>query len=227
MSMDSVCVFCGSRAGNNPAYIAAAQDTGAAIARRGWRLIYGGGRTGLMGAVADAALAEGGEVIGVMPRSLLTREQPHPGVTRLHLVTSMHRRKALMSSLSDGYLTLPGGFGTLEEFFETVTWAQLRLHSKPCALLDVAGFWDHLLALVNTAVVQGFVPAADRGLILSGKNPEALLTRMEAYVPPSPVALPTGLSVDGPPVHRDLPPASRNGRRRQTQARTRPPARRG
>ncbi len=160
--MDSICVFCGSRPGNDPAFVAAANETGRAIARRGWRLIYGGGRVGLMGALADGALAEHGEVIGVMPRALLRWEEPHPGITRLYMVTSMHRRKAQMSSLSDGFLTLPGGFGTLEEFFETLTWAQLRLHTKPCALLNVAGYWDNLLAMADTMVETEFVPAIHR-----------------------------------------------------------------
>src|SRR5215211_643626 len=158
--MDSICVFCGSRDGNNPAYLEAAQATGRAIARRGWKLVYGGGHVGLMGALADAALTEDGEVIGIMPRALLTREIAHPGITRIHLVTSMHRRKALMESMSDGFLTLPGGYGTL-------TWAQLGLHTKPCALLDVAGFWDHLLGMVNTQIAEGFVPEEHLRLILS------------------------------------------------------------
>jgi uncharacterized protein (TIGR00730 family) len=205
--MNSICVFCGSRDGNNPAYLAAARQTGTAIARRGWRLVYGGGRVGMMGALADAALAEGGNVVGIMPRSLLEREIAHPGITRLHLVTTMHRRKALMSSMSDGFLTLPGGYGTLEEFFETLTWAQLGLHTKPCALLNVAGFWDDLLAMVNTSVVEGFVPSDHRRLILCGRDPEKLLDQMASYTPPffgDAVELPP----DGPPVHRDLEPAA-------------------
>jgi uncharacterized protein (TIGR00730 family) len=202
--MDSVCVFCGSRDGNDPAYIEAAEATGAAIARRGWLLVYGGGHVGLMGALADAALAEGGKVIGIMPRALLTREIAHPGLTRLHLVTSMHRRKALMSSMSDGFLTLPGGYGTLEEFFETLTWAQLGLHTKPCALLDVIGFWDPLLAMIDTQIAAGFVPARHRQLILSDSDPDRLLDRMAAYVPPVYVEPPPELSEDGPPVHRDI-----------------------
>ncbi len=202
--MDSVCVFCGSRDGNNPAYVAAARATGTAIARRGWKLVYGGGHVGLMGALADAALAEGGEVIGIMPRALLTREIAHPGITRLHLVTSMHRRKALMSSMSDGFLTLPGGYGTLEEFFETLTWAQLGLHTKPCALLDVAGFWDPLLTMVDTQIAAGFVPQEHRRIILTGGDPEALLDRMAEYIPPGSIDPVPGLPVDGPPLHRDL-----------------------
>ena len=182
--MDSICVFCGFRNGSNPAYVAAAQATGRAIARRGWKLVYGGAHVGLMGALADAALAEDGEVIGVMPRALLTREIAHPGITRMHLVTNMHRRKALMASLSDGFLTLPGGYGTLEEFFETLTWAQLGLHTKPCALLDVAGFWDHLLTLIHSQVDEGFVTPEHARLVLVGVDPDELLDRMAAYVPP-------------------------------------------
>ena len=141
-----------------------------------------------------------------MPRALLTREIAHPGITRIHLVTSMHRRKALMSSLSDGFLTLPGGYGTLEEFFETLTWAQLGLHTKPCALLDVAGFWDDLLAMVDTQIGEGFARDEHRQLILSGEDPEELLDRMAAYIPPGSIDPVPGLSFDGPPVHRDLEP---------------------
>jgi uncharacterized protein (TIGR00730 family) len=189
-------------------YIEAARATGRAIARRGWKLVYGGGHVGLMGALADAALAEDGEVIGVMPRALLTREIAHPGITRIHLVTSMHRRKALMSSLSDGFLTLPGGYGTLEEFFETLTWAQLGLHSKPCALLDVAGFWDDLLAMVDTQIGEGFARDDHRQLILSSEDPEELLDRMVAYIPPGSIDPVTDPPIDGPPVHRDLEPAA-------------------
>lgn len=205
--MDSVCVFCGSRDGADPAYVAGARATGAAVARRGWTLVYGGGHVGLMGALADAALAEGGEVIGIMPRALLTREIAHPGLSRLHLVTSMHRRKALMSSMSDGFLTLPGGYGTLEEFFETLTWAQLGLHTKPCALLDVVGFWDPLLAMVNSQISEGFVPEEHRRLILTGGDPDELLDRMAEYIPPGSIDPVPGLPIDGPPVHRDLEPA--------------------
>lgn len=204
--MDAVCVFCGSRDGRNPAYVAAAKATGRAIARRGWTLVYGGGHVGLMGALADAALAEGGEVIGVMPRALLTREIAHPDITRIHLVTSMHRRKALMSSLSDGFLTLPGGYGTLEEFFETLTWAQLGLHTKPCALLDIAGFWDPLLAMIDTQISEGFVPEEHLRLILSGDDPDEILDRMAAYIPPGSIDPVANLPIDGPPVHRDLEP---------------------
>src|SRR5215208_4731889 len=183
--MDSVCVFCGSRDGNDLAYVAAAQATGRAIARRGWRLVYGGGHVGLMGALADAALAEDGEVIGVMPRALLTREIAHPGITRIHLVTSMHRRKALMASLADGFLTLPGGYGTLEEFFEVLTWAQLGLHAKPCALLNVSAFFNPLLQLIDHAVTEGFIRPAHRELVLVDSALDSLLERMREYRPPA------------------------------------------
>ena len=138
-----------------------------------------------MGALADAAIEAGGEVIGVMPRALLDREIVHPRVTRTHVVTSMHRRKALMSNLADGFLTLPGGFGTLEEFFETLTWAQLGLHRKPCALLDVAGFWEPLIAMLNSSAEDGFVTPAHLELILTGKQVDELLDRMAAYEPPA------------------------------------------
>lgn len=190
MAMDSVCVFCGSRPGNDPAYVAAARETGTAIAERGWRLVYGGGQIGIMGAVADAALAAGGEVVGVIPRSLLHKEAAHPGVTRMHVVTSMHRRKALMSSLSDGFLTLPGGFGTLEEFFETLTWAQLGLQPKPCALLNVEGFWDPMLKMLRNLSEEGFVSPEHLELVLSGREPNPLLDRMAAYDPPPVVRSP-------------------------------------
>ena len=204
--MNAICVFCGSRDGADPAYVAAARETGEAVARRGLTLVYGGGHVGLMGALADAALAAGGEVIGVMPRALLTREIAHPGLTRLHLVTSMHRRKALMSSLSDGFMTLPGGYGTLEEFFETLTWAQLGLHTKPCALLDVNGFWVPLLAMVDTQIAAGFVRAEHRGLILTGDRPDELLDRMAAHVPLHSALASAVLAADGPPLHQDLEP---------------------
>jgi predicted Rossmann-fold nucleotide-binding protein len=134
----------------------------------------------------------------------LTREVAHPDITRLHIVTSMHRRKALMSSLSDGFMTLPGGYGTLEEFFETLTWAQIGLHTKPCALLNVVGFWDSLLAMIDTIVADGFVPARHRQLILSDDDPDRLLDRMAVYVPPQALEPVPDLPIDGPPVHRDV-----------------------
>jgi len=182
--MRSVCVFCGSSTGTDPTYRAAAARVGGLIARRGLRLVYGGGNVGLMGVVADAALAAGGEVIGVIPEALLARELGHGGVTELRVVGSMHERKALMADLSDGFVALPGGFGTLEEFCEVLTWAQLGIHRKPCGLLDVGGYWSHLIALFDQALAEGFLQPEVRALVLEDDDPDRLLGRMARYVPP-------------------------------------------
>ena len=182
--MNSVCVFCGSSAGARPAYGAAARETGAEIARRGLTLVYGGGRVGLMGAVADAALAEGGEVVGVMPRALVEGEISHTGLTKLHVVGSMHERKMLMNDLSDGFVALPGGYGTLEEFFEVLSWAQLGIHAKPCALLDAEGFWGPLASLLDHTVAEGFVHPDYRSLVPVEGSPGRLLDAMARYEPP-------------------------------------------
>jgi uncharacterized protein (TIGR00730 family) len=182
--MDSICVFCGSNKGTRPAYAAAARLTGVELARRGIRVIYGGGSVGLMGALADAALEKGGEVVGVIPEALVSNEIAHAGLTKLHVVGSMHERKALMSDLSDGFLTLPGGYGTLEEFLEVLSWAQLSIHGKPCALLDVDGFYAPLASLLDKAVSEGFVRPDHRSLVLTGDHPEQLLDLMDSYVPP-------------------------------------------
>ena len=147
--MKSVCVFCGSHPGDDPAYEEAARALGETLAAMGIELVYGGGHVGLMGAIADAALAAGGEVTGVMPRALVDREIAHTGLTRLHVVGSMHERKAMMSELSEGFVVLPGGSGTLEEFFKVLTWAQRGEHGKPCGLLNVAGYYDPLLAVFD------------------------------------------------------------------------------
>jgi uncharacterized protein (TIGR00730 family) len=179
-----VCVFCGSREGARPAYAEAARSTGREIARRGLGLVYGGGRVGLMGAVANAALEEGGEVVGVITEALISKEIAHAGLTKLHVVGSMHERKMLMADLSDGFVTLPGGYGTLEEFFEVLSWAQLSIHEKPCGLLDVDGFWDPLSTLLDQAVTEGFVHPNHRSLVLMEGNPRVLLERMESYTPP-------------------------------------------
>ena len=177
-------MFCGSREGSRPAYVEAARRTGREIARRGFGLVYGGGRVGLMGAVADAALEEGGEVVGVITEALISKEIAHAGLTKLHVVGSMHERKMLMADLSDGFVTLPGGYGTLEEFFEVLSWAQLSIHEKPCGLLDVDGFWDPLSALFDQAVTEGFVRPDHRSLALTEGDPSVLLERMERYTPP-------------------------------------------
>ncbi len=182
--MEAVCVFCGSREGSRPAYAETARRTGREIARRGLGLVYGGGRVGLMGALADAALEEGGEVVGVITEALISREIAHAGLTKLHVVGSMHERKMLMADLSDGFVTLPGGYGTLEEFFEVLSWAQLSIHEKPCGLLDVNGFWDPLSTLFDQAVTEGFVRPDHRSLVLTEGDPRVLLERMERYTPP-------------------------------------------
>jgi len=157
MDMHRVCVFAASRDGTNVALADAARATGEAIARRGWGMVYGGASVGLMGAVADAALAAGGEVQGVIPESMVARELAHPGLTHLHVVGSMHERKSRMHALSSAFLAVPGGFGTLDELFEALTWLQLGLHGKPVGLLDVGGFWQPLLRWIDRAVAEGLV----------------------------------------------------------------------
>ena len=183
--MRRVCVFCGSSHGASPVYTEAARDLGRRIAGRGLGLVYGGGQVGLMGEVADAALAAGGEVIGVIPYALEAREVGHRGLTEMHVVDSMHERKALMADLSDGFLALPGGIGTLEELFEVWTWGQLGLHAKPCALLDVAGYYSPLLAFLDHTVDEGFLREAHRAVLLVDADPEALLDRMAGFTPPA------------------------------------------
>jgi uncharacterized protein (TIGR00730 family) len=179
-----VCVFCGSSPGVNPAYADAARRLGRTLASRGIGLVYGGGSVGLMGLVADAALAEGGEVIGVIPRALQLREVGHDGLTELLVVGSMHERKARMAELADAFMAMPGGLGTLEELAEILTWAQLGLHAKPCGLLEVAGYWRPLVAFFDHAVAEGFVRAEHRRFVLVGDTPEDLLERFAAYRAP-------------------------------------------
>jgi len=182
--MQSLCVFCGSSSRARGVFMDAARLTGAVIARRRLRLVYGGARVGLMGALADAALAAGGEVVGVIPQSLVDKEVAHTGLTRLHVVESMHDRKALMNELAGGFLALPGGLGTLDELFETLTWAQLGFHHKPVALLNVDGYFDSLLRFCDRAATDGFLHPAHRQMILSGEDPAALLDAMTRHVPP-------------------------------------------
>jgi uncharacterized protein (TIGR00730 family) len=175
-----VCVFCGSSMGTSKAYLHEAKTLGARIAADGWGLVYGGTSIGLMGATADAALAGGGEVIGVLPQTLQDREIAHTGLTQLQLVGSMHERKALMASLSDAFLALPGGYGTLDEFFEIITWAQLRIHSKPCVLINTEGYYDGLLRFLEHSVEEGFVQAKNRSLVLVAEDSEHALKLIEA-----------------------------------------------
>jgi uncharacterized protein (TIGR00730 family) len=184
LRMDRVCVFCGSSAGASPVYLEAARAAGRTLARRGIGLVYGGGSVGLMGAIADAALAAGGEVIGVIPRALKRRELAHARLTTLHVVGSMHERKAKMAELAHAFVALPGGMGTLEELTEILTWGQLGLHTRPCGLLDVAGYYDPLIAFFDRAVSEGFLRPEHRRRLLVADDPEALLDRLAAWKPP-------------------------------------------
>jgi uncharacterized protein (TIGR00730 family) len=181
--VNNVCVFCGSSPGADPAFAAAADSLGRLLAGSGRTLVYGGGHVGLMGVVADAALAAGGRVIGVIPQSLADKELAHHGLSELRVVASMHERKALMVELSDGFIALPGGIGTLEEFFEVWTWGQLGLHVKPYGLLDVAGFFAPLLMFLDRLVDQRFVLPEHREMLLVDDRAERLLGRMEAHRP--------------------------------------------
>ena len=176
--MKRLCVFCGANAGTRPEYGASARELSAALARRGLGLVYGGGNVGLMGMLADAMLQAGGEVIGVIPQHLVAREVAHRGVTRLHVVEDMHQRKAMMNELSDAFVALPGGFGTLEEFFEILTWSQLGIHRKPSGLLNVSGYYDDLLAMLDHAVTQGFLLPANRKLVIADTDADALVQRL-------------------------------------------------
>ncbi len=182
--MTRICVFTGSKVGAGGEYSAAAREMGAQLAARGQTVVYGGAQIGLMGVLADAVLAGGGEIIGVIPDRLTAKEITHPGLTELRVVDSMHERKMVMSELSDGVVALPGAFGTLDELFEALTWAQLGLHRKPCGLLNVAGYFDALLAFLDHAVEREFLAPRDRGLVLAEADGAALLDRMRACAPP-------------------------------------------
>ena len=184
-SIRSICVFCGAATGRDPSYAAAAAVTGETLARRGIRVVYGGGRLGLMGAVADAALAAGGEVVGVIPRGLVDRELAHPALTELRIVETLHERKAQMAELADGFLALPGGLGTLEELAEVLSWAQLDLPAKPIGLLDVGGYFAPLETFLDRAVAEGFIAERHRRLLLSDDDLDALLRRFDAWEPPA------------------------------------------
>jgi uncharacterized protein (TIGR00730 family) len=183
--LHSICVFCGSSAGHDPLYAEIARRMGETLARRGIRLVYGGGRIGLMGEVARAALASGGEVVGVIPEALMRRELAYDDLTELHVVATMHERKALMAERSDGFIAMPGGFGTFEELCEVLTWSQLGIHAKPVALLDVKGYYRPLLSLFDHAVTEGFVRPLHRSLVLADEDAERLLDAMARFVPPT------------------------------------------
>jgi hypothetical protein len=181
MSRDlrAVCVFCGASGGGNPGYVEAARRTGAQLAQAGIELVYGGGHVGMMGALADAALDAGGRVVGVIPRHLMRPEVAHQGLTELRVVDSMHARKQVMAERADAFLVLPGGYGTLDETFEIVTWRQLELHGKPIALVNHGGYFDHLLAFVDHAVREGFVHSPERRLLHAEATSEAALAWLE------------------------------------------------
>ncbi|MCC2654679.1 MAG: Rossman fold protein family [Microvirga sp.] len=179
-----LCVFCGSNAGQDPVYLASARALGEALAASGIGLVYGGASVGLMGAVADAVLAKGGDVIGVMPQALVDKEIAHKGLSDLRVVRSMHERKALMAELADGFIALPGGLGTFEELFEVWTWAQLGYHRKPCALLNAGGFYDKLTDFLDDVVERGFVKPIHRAMLIVESDPAALIQAIRAYEPP-------------------------------------------
>jgi uncharacterized protein (TIGR00730 family) len=181
--MKRICVFCGSSAGSQPEYRACAQQLGAELTRRKIGLVYGGGDVGLMGAIADSVLESGGEAIGVIPEHLMSREIGHNRLTKLHIVHSMHERKALMSDLSDAFIALPGGFGTLEEFCEVLTWSQLGLHAKPCGVVNVLGYYTPLLAMLDHAVQERFLKPQNRALVLARDKPAELLQALEDWRP--------------------------------------------
>ncbi|MBD2068709.1 TIGR00730 family Rossman fold protein [Leptolyngbya sp. FACHB-671] len=181
--MKRVCVFCGSNQGANPAYGFAAEQLGKLLAQQNIGLVYGGGKVGLMGTVADAALAAGGEVIGVIPQALADREIAHTGLSKLHIVASMHKRKALMSDYADAFIALPGGMGTLEEFAEVLTWGQLGLHQKPCGLLNIEGYYNSLIAFFNQAVQAQFVRPEHRSAVIEAQTCEELLEKLNQYQP--------------------------------------------
>jgi uncharacterized protein (TIGR00730 family) len=181
----SLCIYCGSSPGGRPEYVEAARAVGRLLAGRGIGLVYGGGHVGLMGQVAKAALEAGGQVTGVITRRLAGMELAYDGLTALHTVETMHERKAMMAELSDGMIALPGGLGTIEEFFEALTWTQLGMHAKPCGLLNTLGYYDRLLSFLDTTVDEQFVEAAHRDMIQVSPDPAELLAKFETYQPPT------------------------------------------
>lgn len=192
--MKRLCTYCGASPGRRPEYLNAAESLGRTLAERGIGLVFGAGNTGMMGAVANAAIAGGGEAIGIIPHDLLRKESPYEDLTELVLVDSMHERKAMMAKMSDGFVALPGGLGTLEELFEVWTWAQLGFQRKPCALLNVAGYFDPLITFLDSAVTEGFVREQHRSMLIVVNSPDDLIQQLESYVPPE---VPKWLNGDG------------------------------
>lgn len=185
MTIRRLCVYCGSNAGDLSAYQFGAKKLGLCLAEHGIELVYGGGNVGLMGHIADTVLKAGGKVTGVIPKALMEKEVGHMGLTHLILVESMHERKAKMESLSDGFIAMPGGFGTFEEIFEVLTWAQLGMHKKPCALLNVAGYYDQLISFLDQSMNHQFVTAENRNMLLVEKDPALLLEKIKGYQAPN------------------------------------------
>jgi uncharacterized protein (TIGR00730 family) len=185
MTLRRLCVFCGSKTGRDPAFVDAAREFGVVLAEEGIDLVYGGTSIGLMSVIADAALESGGEVIGVIPQALIDREIAHTALTDLQIVDSMHERKARMGELSDGFVALPGGLGTLEEAAEVLTWAQLRIHTKPCGFLNVARFYDPLLKMFDRAVEEGFLSIEHRSMVVVEEDARVLLERFRTYAAPA------------------------------------------
>ncbi len=182
--MKQVCIFCGSYSGAQPLYMRAAHDIGASLAKRNIGLIYGGGRVGLMGAIADGTLAGGGQVTGIIPQSLVDRELAHTGLSALHVVTSMHERKAMMAQLADAFIALPGGYGTMDELFEIITWAQLGFHHKPIAMLNLGGYFDPLLTFIEHMSTEGFIKPEHRSVVLVKSDVDELLDGLISYEAP-------------------------------------------
>ncbi|RXJ02005.1 TIGR00730 family Rossman fold protein [Anaerobacillus alkaliphilus] len=181
--MKSIAVFCGSSDGNDPSYLDAARELGKKLAEEGIQLVYGGAQVGCMGAVADSVIEHGGRAIGVIPKKLMRVEIAHGNLTELHIVETMHERKAMMAELADGFITLPGGSGTLEEFFEVLTWAQIGYHQKPCSLLNVSNYYTPLLSLFDHMIEQGFVKEEYRKLIIMEEDPSVLIGKLKSYKP--------------------------------------------
>lgn len=182
--MRRICVYCGSNNGSRPVYADAARDLADVLVRHDLELVYGGANKGVMGVIADAVLDRGGKVHGVIPKMLCEKEIAHQGLTELHVVSSMHARKSMMAALSDGFIAMPGGFGTLEEIIEIITWGQLRFHDKPCGLLNVDGYFDHLLSYLDHASAEGFLRAENRGMLLSDSGAAGLIQKFEWYSAP-------------------------------------------
>jgi len=182
--MRRICVYCGSNTGKRPEYAAAARDLADVLVRHELELVYGGADKGIMGIIADAVLEQGGKVHGVIPQMLCDKEIAHQGLTELHVVASMHARKTMMAALSDGFIAMPGGFGTLEEIIEMVTWGQLQFHDKPCGLLNIDGYFDHLLAYLDHAQGEGFLRAENRSMLLCDPDPAGLVQQFERYSAP-------------------------------------------